>query len=128
MKELSDILVWRTDIITQNGMHYYGIMHEIFGIGIALTASGWVWITIFAGIIKLECQLFKRQLVISQNKVIFFGIVIFIAYFIVNRFHVYFYGYNNLKLAVNLVLSVFLIPQILVILFTKKRTVLRFPK
>lgn len=128
LKDLLDMLVWRTDIITPNGMHYYGIMHEIFSLGIALTASGWVWIAIFMGIIKLECQLLKRQLVISQNKVIFSGIFIFIILFILNRFYIYLYGYSIVKIILNLAVTIFFVPQVIVLIFTKKRVVINFSK
>jgi hypothetical protein len=123
-----DMFVWRTDIILPNGVHYYGIMNEIFGIGIALTASGWIWITVFAGLVKLECELFKRNLLISFNKVIFLGIIVFLICFIINKLHIYFYNYNFTRLVMYLVAFSVLIPQIIILLFTNKRVTLKFPK
>jgi hypothetical protein len=123
VEKILQLIALRTDIITPSGMHYYGIFNEIIGIGIALCASGWIWVLTVVGIIMKECRFLKRELILSQNKIIAISVAAFPIYFLVHKYMQYFRETTKYETIGVLLIFILVLTQSVILIFTRSNKV-----
>lgn len=123
MEKILQLMALRTDIITPTGIHYYGIINEILGIGISLCAWGWFWVFAMAGIIFKECKFLKRVLIISHNKVIAISIIAFPIYFLIHKFIQYYSSVSKGVTISFMIIFIVFITQSVVIVFSRNEKI-----